>query len=199
MENNILEEKFSSLLEHIKNQDNEIKLLNEVLNSTLLKLEKYSSLEYMIHSLNTPNPKFAIKMLKRDKIESYMYACKTLESKIELLKEALYTDDPDVIVSVVSYLNFTLNPELFGKLVMNNDKITSFYLNYLLEKDYIEFESTCIRYNKTNFYIKVRLQRALAIKDYNNRKSALESCLLLCDQEPTLKITITNCLETMRH
>ena len=82
---------------------------------------------------------------------------------------------------------------------MNNDKITSFYLNYLLEKDYIEFESTCIRYNKTNFYIKVRLQRALAIKDYNNRKSALESCLLLCDQEPTLKITITNCLETMRH
>lgn len=198
MENEILEEKLTSLLKHITKQDDEIQVLNEVLSSTLLKLEKCSHLEHLVHALTIPNPKLAIKMLRKNKIDSYMYACKSLESKIDLFREALWSDDTDVIVAVSAYLNFSLNQELFGKIVMNNPKASSFYLNYLLEKDYKEFELICLRYNKTNHYIKIRLQRALAIPDYNKRKSALESCLELCDQEENLKRTIINCLDNMR-
>lgn len=163
----------------------EIRTLQEVLNVTLVKLQQCADDKYMLVALETPNPRLAIKMMKKYN-SVYMYSCKTLESKKELLNEAIIYGDPDIITTVAYYLYFSLNTIDFGDIVINNKISCRLFLSFLLEKDYNEFEMVTLRYNKSDEYIKARLQRALAIPNIFERKLELNKCREYCDKHSEL-------------
>ena len=167
------------------------KIFQELYTSASQKLEKSADLEYlckkqkeMLEAIDKPNPKLAIEMIKKNNKDTYMYSCKTLESKMELLEEAKLTNDPIVIVIVIIFLNFSLESNLFGTLVMNNETYASFYLQYLLSVNYEDYEIYCLRYKKIKEYAKEKVKRAFAIKNDIGRHHELGICLKFCEQYP---------------
>lgn len=114
---------------------NENKLLHEINQALVEKMAIMSDMEYktnkrmieMLDAIDKPNPSFAVKMIRLHQRDAYMYACKTLESKTVLLDEALLTSDPDVVLTVVHYLEFTLNATHFNALVLSNPIASKIY------------------------------------------------------------------------
>ncbi len=204
--NNIMECKLISLQKHIDDCENKILTLkntNDSLHETLDVLtKKYSANWCFNETIGVINPKYAIKMLSNYNIDAFIYSCKTLESKQELLKEALNTNNDNIILIICIFLQYSLDTINFEKIVMENDLTSTLLLNYLLQKDYFEFEFIALRYNKHKEYVKAKLKLCLADTNIDNRKNDLETLLSytkkndLKDLKNTLEICILNIHDT---
>ncbi len=196
--NNIMECKIISLQKHINNCEAKILNLentNNSLHETLDVLtKKYSANWCFNETIGIANPKYAIKMLETYNIDAFMYSCKTLDSKQELIKEALNTNNDNIILIVCIFLQNSLDTINFDKVIMKNELTSSLLLNYLLKKDFLEFEFISLRYNKHKEYVKGKLQQCLADKDINNRKKELE--LLIDYTKKHDLIDLNNTIET---
>jgi len=99
------------------------------------------------------------------------------------LKEALNTNNPDVIIFVVSYMQFTLSPELFDAVVMGKEEACNYYLGYLKRSQSPLFKQICLRNNKLTELGQYMLEKALAINietDNERKVTQLKKCLDFC-------------------
>jgi len=168
------------LKEKLTKLEQDYATLQEAYQSSLQKLQYMAHLDFLWDALEKPNPKLAVDMIHKYNKDIYLYACKSLESKKQLLMEALATNDPIVVITVVCFLSSTLNEDLFSAIVMSNELVAKLFLQYLLATDYEEFERYCLKYNKYRAYAEAKFQRALNIIDNEERIKALVSCLELC-------------------
>jgi len=175
-----METTYEELKSKVSKLEEENKALIEFNESNVEKLKHMADLEFSNQAYETANPKFAIEMLDKHNKDIYLYACKTSESKQALMKGALSTNNPNVVLAVTNFLYLTLNADNFSAMVMNNEIAVNLFFNYLLEKDYAEFEFNCLKHNKYEIYVKASLKRAISIEDNKKRKEALYSLLCFC-------------------
>lgn len=200
-----LTKKCDAQVEQIKNLEADKRALEECLSSQTEKLKDFVSLQYdskqlkqLLLAVETPNPRLAIEMLKTKRIETYIYACKSLEAKQELFKEAINTSDDRVISTVARFLRFSVSDASFGEMVMDNKNktVAEIFLKDLLIIDYEDFQKYCLRHNKYDIYIDEKLKRALKIDNKQDRIKELESCLEFAKQYCKHKISvIEDCLK----
>jgi len=145
---------------------------------------KFSQSEQLIKALDVENPKLAIQMLGSQQKEHYIYTCKSIDSKRELLKEALASGIPDVIGFITAFLRFSLNEALFESIVMTNHEASSIFLRDLKERDPIEYAEMCLKYNRMKEYGTFKLQEALQTVNQDTRARKLEKVLELCNKHP---------------
>jgi hypothetical protein len=152
----LLESKFQSMCDQIEKLQTVIDELlpyKETVEVMTHKLSTLTHIEYQamkLHALEVGDPKIAICMLQKG-CESYMYACKTIESKTQLMALALQTDNPQIILSVSIFLYFSLDTENFGTLVMKcNFASKQFLHEYLLHRSFEEFRMVCQRYGRAH-------------------------------------------------
>eukprot|EP01127_Copromyxa_protea_P014308 TRINITY_DN3963_c0_g1_i1.p1 TRINITY_DN3963_c0_g1~~TRINITY_DN3963_c0_g1_i1.p1 ORF type:complete len:731 (-),score=142.74 TRINITY_DN3963_c0_g1_i1:46-2238(-) len=135
-------------------------------------------------ALTKPNPKLAIAKLEKEADSLFVYGCRSLKDKQMLLKEALTTVNPDVIITVVSYLHFTLSPELFDAVVMAKDEACAYYLNYLKKSQSPLFKQVCLRNGKLKDLGQYMLENALALTDPQKKVEQLKKCFDFCAKHP---------------
>lgn len=150
----LLESKFQSMCDQIEKLQTVIDELLPYKETVEIMTDKLSTLSYVefqakqLHALEVGNPKMAIHMLQKG-CDSYMYACKTIESKTTLFNLALETKNPQIILSVTIFIYFSLDTVNFGTLVMNNKFASKQFLHeYLLNRSFEEFKMVCLRYDR---------------------------------------------------
>lgn len=170
----LLEDKLQSMQGHIEQLQiaiNELAPYKETVEILTHKLATLSCIEdqaIKLKALEIADPNLAIKMLKKGQ-ESYMYACKTLTDKTELIGLALKTDDPTIILTVSVFLYFSLDIENFGTLVMNNNFASKQFLyEYLLNRSFEEFRLVSQRYNRIHDLNSELLKRNFTKDTLNN-------------------------------
>ena len=116
--------------------------------------------------------------------DMYIYLCKTVETKLQLLEEAKLTNDPNIILTIIIFLNSSLNENLFGIIVMNDKICVPIYLQYLLATDYENFETCCLKYGKLKEYAKEKAKQIVLMRNDIERDKALKMCMEFCEKHP---------------
>eukprot|EP01126_Amoeba_proteus_P018893 TRINITY_DN1962_c0_g2_i12.p1 TRINITY_DN1962_c0_g2~~TRINITY_DN1962_c0_g2_i12.p1 ORF type:complete len:370 (+),score=89.96 TRINITY_DN1962_c0_g2_i12:811-1920(+) len=113
------------------------------------------------NALEVGNPKFAMSQLESHSSHMFVHACTRLVEKQQLLKEALGTANPDIIIFVVAYLHFSLPSDLFDAVVMAKEEASTYYLNYLKNCNPTLFKHVTMRNGKISelgmFYFETAL------------------------------------------
>lgn len=159
----IIESKLQSMqdqIEQLQTVIDELLPYKETVEIISNKLATLTHIEFQakqLHALEVGNPNMAIDMLRKGH-EAYMYACKTIESKIQLIQLALETRDPQIILSVSIFLYNSLDIEYFNILVMSNNFASK---EYLLNRSFEEFKIVCQRYDRIHDLNRELLKRNL--------------------------------------
>eukprot|EP01126_Amoeba_proteus_P018892 TRINITY_DN1962_c0_g1_i7.p1 TRINITY_DN1962_c0_g1~~TRINITY_DN1962_c0_g1_i7.p1 ORF type:complete len:376 (-),score=93.46 TRINITY_DN1962_c0_g1_i7:157-1284(-) len=136
------------------------------------------------NALEVGNPKFAMSQLESHSSHMFVHACTRLVEKQQLLKEALGTANPDIIIFVVAYLHFSLPSDLFDAVVMAKEEASTYYLNYLKNCNPTLFKHVTMRNGKISELGMFYFETALTEQDLSKRSDLLKKCLNFCLKHP---------------
>jgi small-conductance mechanosensitive channel len=178
----LLEEKeeLQRLIDEKKQLTKNTKESLEVQEKIMKELEQLQELVYMyteeLKAYKTPDPDYAVKRLLIDQNSDYMYNMDSLDSKMKLLECALNTMNYDVIITVVLFLKYSLNPQIFEESVLNKVDAVHHYKRYLKETDprqyYIILQMT-ESYKEISMYM---FREAINETNNQTKMQKLESC-----------------------
>jgi hypothetical protein len=167
----------------------ELEAMREMLEEALEKLARRSEAEAELKALHKANPRMAVRALERECCPVFMYACRTLKEKQELLKEAMgqWVSD-NTLEAVVAFLYHSLNPAEFYHLVFPHEVAVARFLKHLgEERDYEEYLMVCWRYQLYKEYFRARFKRALSLEE-KEREAELRELLSLIDNRESLRM-----------
>jgi len=140
---------------------------------------KAELLDYQAKSYYHPDPKAAIQKLIDDE-PIYMFNIKKLEQKKQLLNQAVLTNDGNIIIKVLLYLEYTLNQNIFKNLICSNVESLNYYLRYLKFEDKGKFKDICIELKEFKELFNFMLEEALRLSNSEEQLKKYKELLILC-------------------
>jgi len=144
------------------------------------------NLEKSLGGLTSPNPSFAIEKLKEEQDPQFMYPCKTVQEKKELLVGAIKTEVPDIILTVLHFLKMSLTLDVFDSILLPSHEAVTCYLRYLIEtkskrnqKEWKRIVLAAHRYDELALYL---YDKAVNATVPEKKLSKLQDCLRVIKQ-----------------
>eukprot|EP01129_Flabellula_baltica_P011270 TRINITY_DN4894_c0_g1_i2.p1 TRINITY_DN4894_c0_g1~~TRINITY_DN4894_c0_g1_i2.p1 ORF type:complete len:231 (-),score=31.16 TRINITY_DN4894_c0_g1_i2:16-708(-) len=171
--------------------DSKTEIWNSSLEAQFELLSKQKDYEVLIDKIRDDmsgygevSPEMAIEKLIIENESLYVYQMRSYSQKKKLLECALSSADYSCIIHIILYLEYTLIPRLFEKLILGNSEAVRYYLRYLKHTDKQKFKNICLETHAYREFGLFMYAEAIKVDNIKTQLKQLEKCLSFFKEHP---------------